>query len=76
MESYLLYGETLEQGIKRVLLNTLPTASLQDLHFNFMYHFENEATNRLIYLFTLDWMMIRSYATKSLKVESFGHFSK
>ena len=26
MESYLLYGETLEQGIKRVLLNTLPTA--------------------------------------------------
>lgn len=54
MESYLLYGETLEQGIKRVLLNTLPTASLQDLHFNFMYHFENEATNRLIYLFTLD----------------------
>ncbi len=54
MESYLLYGETLEQGVERILLRTLPTAPLQNLHFSFMYHFENEATNRLIYLFTLD----------------------
>ena len=30
------------------------TAPLDHLHFNFMYHFENEATNRLVYLFTLD----------------------
>ena len=54
MESYLLYGETLEQGVERILLRTLPTAPLQNLHFSFMYHFENESTNRLIYLFTLD----------------------
>lgn len=54
MESYLLYGETLEQAVRRILHQTLPTAPLSDLHFNFMYHFENESTNRLIYLFTLD----------------------
>ena len=77
MENYLLYGETLEQGVERILLKTLPTAPLQNLHFSFMYHFENEATNRLIYLFiTLTWMMIPSYATKSLRAESFGHSSK
>ena len=54
MEGYLLYGESLEQGVSRVLRQTLPTAPLSNLHYNFMYHFENEATNRLIYLFTLD----------------------
>lgn len=54
MESYLLYGETLEQGAERILKQTLPTAPLENLHFNFMYHFENEVTNRLIYFFTLD----------------------
>lgn len=54
MESYLIYGETLEQGVLRTLKQTLPAAPLENLHYNFMYHFENEATNRLIYLFTLD----------------------
>ena len=54
MEGYLIYGETLEQGAHRILRQTLPTAPLDHLHFNFMYHFENEATNRLVYLFTLD----------------------
>ena len=29
MESYLLYGETLEQSVERILLRTLPTAPLQ-----------------------------------------------
>ena len=54
MEGYLIYGETLEQGAHRILRQTLPTAPLDHLHFIFMYHFENEATNRLVYLFTLD----------------------
>lgn len=54
MEGYLLYGENLEQGVNRILRQALPTAPLSNLYFNFMYHFENEATNRLIYLFTLD----------------------
>lgn len=54
MEGCLIYGETLEQGVHRILGQTLPDASLEHLHFNFMHHFENEAANRLIYLFTLD----------------------
>lgn len=54
IEGYLIYGETLEQGAHRILRQTLPTAPLDYLHFNLMYHFENEATNRLVYLFTLD----------------------
>ena len=39
MEGYLIYGETLEQGAHRILRQTLPTAPLDHLHFNFMYHF-------------------------------------
>lgn len=54
IEGFLVYGETLEQGVYRVLRQTLPTAPLENLHFNFMYHFENEVTNRLVYLFILD----------------------
>lgn len=54
MESYLIYGETLEKGTERMLQQTLPAACRKDLHFNLMYHFEDETTNRLIYLFTLD----------------------
>ncbi|ADV43340.1 hypothetical protein [Bacteroides helcogenes] len=54
IEGYLLYGETLEQGAGRILRQTLPTALTSDLYFNLMYHFENEKTNRLNYLFTLD----------------------
>ena len=45
MEGYLIYGETLEQGAHRILRQTLPTAPLDHLHFNFIYHFENEATS-------------------------------
>lgn len=54
MEGYLIYGETLEQGAHRILRQAFPAAPPSRLHFNLMYHFENEATNRLVYLFTLD----------------------
>lgn len=54
MECYLLYGETLEQGIVRLVRQAFPQAPIQDLQFNIMYHFENKVTNRLIYLFILD----------------------
>ena len=54
IEGFLIYGETLEQGVHRILRQTLPTAPLENLHFNFTYHFENEAANRLVYLFILD----------------------
>ncbi|WP_294606655.1 hypothetical protein [uncultured Bacteroides sp.] len=54
MECYLLYGETLEQSIVRLVKQAFPQAPIQDLQFNIMYHFENKVTNRLIYLFLLD----------------------
>ncbi len=54
VEGCLLYGETLEQGAYRTLCKALPDASPDDLHFHFVYHFENEATNRLIYLYSID----------------------
>lgn len=54
MEGYLLYGESLEQGTSRVFRQVLPTVPISNIHFNLMYHFENERTNRLVYLFLLD----------------------
>lgn len=54
MECYLLYGETLEQSIVRLMKQTFPKAPIQDLQFNIMYHFENKVTNRLIYLFLIE----------------------
>lgn len=53
IEEYLLYGETLEQGVQRILQHYLPNVSTRALRFNFMYHYENESSNRLAYLFTL-----------------------
>ncbi|WP_291530403.1 hypothetical protein [Bacteroides sp. UBA939] len=54
MECYLLFGETLKQGIMRLVKQAFPQIPIQDLQFNTMYHFENEVTNRLVYLFLLD----------------------
>ena len=39
---------------ERILQEILPSAPPQNLHFCFMYHFENEITNRLVYNFILD----------------------
>lgn len=54
LEYYLLYGETLEQGIERLLTLFFPTIPRENLHFSIMYHFESKETNRLIYLFLLE----------------------
>lgn len=54
LECYLIYGENLEQAIRRLLGKSFPQAPVEDLRFNVMYHFENEVTNRLIYLFLID----------------------
>lgn len=54
LESYLIFGENLEQGIDRILHYMLPSVPRQNVHFSFMYHFENEVTNRMVYLFLLD----------------------
>lgn len=54
MEGYLTYGETLEQGVQKLLHRTFPTLPLSTLHFNYMYPFQGENGNRLVYLFTLE----------------------
>ena len=55
LECYLRFGATLSEGVNRLLANAFPHAkeSIQP-EFNIVYHFENEVTNRLIYLFIAD----------------------
>ena len=54
MECYLRYGETLTAGANRLLSNAFPKASDLKPTFTISYHFENEQTNRLVYLFIVD----------------------
>lgn len=53
VEGCLHYGETLKQGICRLVRQILPEVPLQELKFNFKYTLENEVTHRLVYVFTL-----------------------
>ena len=51
-ECYLRFGESLSDGVNRLLTNAFPHAKENiKPEFNIVYHFENEVTNRLIYLF-------------------------
>lgn len=54
MECYLRFGESLIEGVNRLVNNALPQAQGIKPEFNIVYHFENEVTNRLIYLFIVD----------------------
>ena len=54
VEGCLLYGETLKQGIHRLVSQVLPEAPLQSLMFNFKYKLDNHVTHRLVYVFTLN----------------------
>lgn len=54
METYLTCGETLEQAVQKLLKQTFPILPLSTLHFSYMYPFQGEEDNRLVYLFTLD----------------------
>lgn len=54
LESFLLYGETLEECLERMTENLFSPSQNQNMYFNFMYHHEDSASNRLIYLFTID----------------------
>lgn len=54
MECYLRYGESLLEGVNRLISNCFPGVEGLEPRFNLMYHFENDITNRLIYLFTID----------------------
>ena len=54
MECYLRYGESLTEGVTRLINNAFPHEKDIKPEFNIVYHFENEVTNRLIYLFIVD----------------------
>lgn len=74
MECYLLFGETLKQGVERLVKHTFPKIPIQGVQFNIMYHFENEVTNRLVYLFLLevkDENLLREKHAKTGKLWTF-----
>lgn len=54
MECYLRYGESLETGTARLISHAFPHEESIKPRFSIVYHFENEVTNRLIYLFIID----------------------
>ncbi|MDR0891103.1 MAG: hypothetical protein LBN24_00600 [Mediterranea sp.] len=55
MECYLSYGETLQDGVDRMLGIAFPEAGKGlKPKFTIVYHYEDKATNRLVYLFILD----------------------
>lgn len=54
METFLTYGESLKQGAERILKQTFPAIAPDKLRFSLKYHFKNQVTNRLIFLFLLD----------------------
>lgn len=74
MECYLRYGETLEEGAKRLLTNAFPKLKGEKPIFNLVYHFENDLTNRLNYLFLIDAdneNLIKNSSFKNGKLWSF-----
>lgn len=54
IEGYLTFGESLEQGIERMMNHFLPNIPKENIRFNLKYHFELPHTNQLVYLFTLE----------------------
>lgn len=54
IEGYLLFGESLEQGIRRLTKNFSPKIEVKDIHFNLKYHYQNHHVNQLVYLFLID----------------------
>lgn len=54
METFLRYGEGLEDGARRVMKRQFPHCSVKNLNFHFMYHYHNKYVNRLVYVFLND----------------------
>lgn len=54
LESYLHFGETLEQAADRLLRHTFYPPMQGTLCFNIKYHFETPETERLVYLFMFE----------------------
>ncbi|OUP09412.1 hypothetical protein B5F34_07140 [Mediterranea sp. An20] len=54
VESFLIYGESVEQAARRAARHVFPKASLSSLCFNFKYYYHDDNSNRLVYLFLLE----------------------
>lgn len=54
IEGHLLFGETLAQGVTRLLMERMPYVSLKGLRYRFHYPLQTTTSNRLIYLFTFE----------------------
>ena len=52
-EDFLLYGEKVTQGARRILKQVWQQAPLEKLRFNLAYHYQGKQACRLVYLFTL-----------------------
>lgn len=51
LECYLKFGETLEQGVKRLVEEAYPGESPIQPRFSIKHHFKTKETNRLVYLY-------------------------
>ncbi|NCC10618.1 MAG: hypothetical protein EOM31_08985 [Bacteroidia bacterium] len=54
MECYVRYGESLPDAVQRLFRSFFPKTKEIEPQFNILYHFKNNETNRLIYLFLLN----------------------
>lgn len=54
IEGYLVFGESLEKGVLRMLHKALPDAPTERLFFNLSHLYEDPQIKRLVYLYTLD----------------------
>lgn len=54
LETWLYYGEDVKKGVHRMLQEVSIQLHPSHLRFSTSYRFENECTNRLVYLFILD----------------------
>lgn len=54
LESCLAYGESLEEGVKRIVTEQMPQADADRVEFNIRYRYESSETNRLVYLYLLE----------------------
>ena len=54
LEDYLLFGESVKQAARRILHEQMPQLPSHHLHYHFKHYYRDNATPRLVYLFTLE----------------------
>lgn len=54
IEGYLLFGESLKQGVERLMKQAFPNIPVHNIHFNLKHPFIQEHTRQLVYLFLIE----------------------